>query len=117
MTTLKELSKKHEGEFATDLGTVHHFSDGMYAKQMLLPAGYMAVTHAHKYSHLSILAGGEVIVRTDDSETHYSGHACIEIKAHVHHSITAIQDSIWFCVHATDETDKDLIDEVLIARE
>jgi len=40
----------------------HHFSDGVYAKQMRLEKGHTATTHKHNYSHLSILASGDVEV-------------------------------------------------------
>lgn len=101
-------------QLALDLGTIHHFSAGVYAKQMFLPEGAAAVTHAHKYDHMSILASGEVIVATDDQETLYTAPAVIDIKAGVKHGIIALKDSVWFCVHATDEIDPSKVDEVLI---
>ena len=39
-----------------DLQIKHHFAAGLYARQMMLPRGHFAVTHAHAYDHLSILA-------------------------------------------------------------
>jgi quercetin dioxygenase-like cupin family protein len=92
----------------------HFFSDGVYAKQMHLPKGHGAITHQHKYSHLSILAKGTVIVTCDGEQTTYTAPTCIEIKAGVNHGIYAIEDSDWFCVHATEETDVEKVDEVLI---
>ena len=83
---------------------------------MMLPAGYEAGTHAHNYSHLSILAAGHVIVVTDDWTKEFKAPACIEIKAGIHHKIISLEDSAWFCIHATDETDPDKVDEVLIQR-
>jgi len=81
---------------------------------MTLPKGYEALSHAHKYDHLSILGKGRVIVKTDDTSNEYVAPACIEIKAGTHHSITALEDAVWFCIHATTETDPDAIDKVLI---
>jgi hypothetical protein len=34
----------------------HHFSDGLYAKQAVIPAGAAILKHTHEFSHLSILA-------------------------------------------------------------
>lgn len=96
-----------------DLGVVHHFSAGLYAKQMLLPAKHYAVSHAHAYDHLSILAKGDVTVEVEGVRTEYKAPACINILAGFHHTITAHEDSVWFCIHATDETDVDNIDEIL----
>ena len=97
-----------------DLGIVHHFSDGVYARQMALPKDHFAVTHAHEYDHLSILASGRVIVEIDGNSEEFAAPACINISAGKHHRIVALEDSVWFCVHATDETDVDKLDEVLI---
>jgi quercetin dioxygenase-like cupin family protein len=111
---ISELFEQKKGTFESDLGTVHHFSDGLYAKQMIIPAGYVAGQHAHNYSHLSILAKGKVVVTTDEWKKEFSAPACIEIKAGIHHMIEALEDAAWFCVHATDETDVSKVDEVLI---
>jgi len=117
MKVISELHKKMEGTFDIDLGIVHNFSDGLYAKQMFVPQGYVIGQHAHEFSHLSILAKGKVIVRTDNSVTEYTAPACLEIKEGIHHAIEALEDTVWFCIHATDETDINKIDEVLIKKD
>ena len=112
-----EIFKAHEGQFDVDLGTEHYFSDGLYAKRMRIPAGFVAGTHVHNYSHLSILAKGRVIVRTDDGAKEYTAPACLEIKSGILHTIETLENCEWFCIHATDETDATKIDEVLIRKE
>ena len=111
---ITDIFNENKGRFDADLGIVHHFSDNVYARQMLIPKGYVALSHAHNYSHLSILASGKVVVKTDDEEREFTAPACIEIKAGVHHAIAALENSAWFCIHATDETDVSKLDEVLI---
>lgn len=117
MSSVTDRFKKLEGTFEVDLLTKHFFSDGLYAKQMSLPKGYEAISHAHHYNHLSLLAAGKVILRTDDSEVEYTAPAMIEIAAGVHHSITATENVVWYCIHATDATEPDAVDEVLIKKE
>lgn len=112
--SVSELHKVMEGTFEIDLGVVHNFSDGLYAKQMFIPKGYTVGQHEHKFSHLSILAKGKVIVKTDDFEKEYTAPSCLEIKQGINHAIEALEDSVWFCIHATDETNIDKIDKVLI---
>ena len=99
------------------LDLAHHFSDGLYAKEIPLKKGSFAVQHKHEYSHLSILAKGRVLVKIDESDDveEFVAPACINIEAGKHHGIMALEDSVWFCIHATEETDLDKIDEVLIA--
>jgi quercetin dioxygenase-like cupin family protein len=116
MSSVTNRFKELEGTFECDLHTKHFFSDGLYSKQMSLPKGYEALSHSHTYNHLSILASGKALVRTDDSEELYVAPACIQIRAGIHHSITALEDVVWYCIHATDEADPSKVDEVLIER-
>lgn len=105
------------GLFEIDLGIQHHFSSGVYAKEMHIPVGYVVGSHAHKFDHMSLLAKGTVLVKTDDGEEQYSAPAVITIKAETHHEIHALEDTVWFCIHATEETDASKVDEVLIMKE
>ena len=116
MTQLSKLHAEMLGTFEVDPKIVHNFSDGLYAKEMTIPKGFTAGQHAHTFSHLSILAKGKVVVKTDTDECVYDAPACIEIKKQTNHTITAVEDAVWFCIHATDETDVDRIDEVLIQK-
>ena len=92
----------------------HHFSAGVYAKETRIPAGYVLVQHAHKHDHLSILASGSVELAVDGVKSIVHAPACLTIAAGKHHGIKSITDVVWYCVHATDCTDQDEIDEVLI---
>lgn len=97
-----------------DLHIKHHFSTGVYAKQMRLPAAHYAETHEHHYDHMSILAAGHVTVEIDGATTEYNAPAVVHIAAGKKHRIEAVTDSVWFCVHATDEIDPEKVDRVLI---
>lgn len=92
----------------------HHFSAGVYAKETRIPAGYVLVQHAHKHDHLSILASGSVEMIVDGVKSTVEAPACLTIAAGKHHGIKSLTDVVWYCVHATDCTDEDAIDEVLI---
>ncbi len=92
----------------------HHFSAGVYAKETRIPAGYVLVQHAHKHDHLSILASGSVEMVVDGVKSVVEAPACLTIAAGKHHGIKSLTDVVWYCVHATDCTDEDAIDEVLV---
>ena len=115
MTAIIETGPRITEGVGDFLGQTHHFSDGVYAKQMTLPAGHVVGSHAHQYSHLSVLASGNVIVEVDGTPTEYFGPSCIEIKAGCEHKVFAKTDAVWFCIHATEATNADEVDAVLIA--
>ena len=115
--TVSQSFQDRLDQFDIDLGIIHHFSSGVYAKQMHLPAGYVAGSHSQDYDHLSILAKGKVVIRTDLGEKTYSAPICLTIAKNMHHEIYALEDTTWFCIHATEETDPLKVDEVLIQKE
>jgi quercetin dioxygenase-like cupin family protein len=96
------------------LGIEHHFSDGVYAKEMRIPANHYVKKHVHDYSHISILAAGMVLLKFDGKSQIIQAPACITIPAGVEHVIDAITDAVWYCIHATEETDPEKVDQVLV---
>ena len=93
---------------------VHHFSDNVYAKETRMPANYALIQHAHKYDHLSILAQGSVELTVDGISRTLHAPQCINIEAGKHHGVKTLSEVIWYCIHSTDCTDSDKIDETVI---
>lgn len=100
---------------AATLPLSHHFGGGVYAKETHVQAGQVLVQHKHAHAHLSILACGTVEVQVDGVRSILTGPACIAIEAGKHHGVRALTDVVWFCIHATDCTDAENVDQVLIA--
>ena len=92
----------------------HYFSSGVYTKETQIPAGFVLVQHAHKHDHLSILARGSVELVVDGVKSVVHAPVCLTIAAGKHHGIKSLTDVVWYCVHATDCTDENEVDETLI---
>jgi quercetin dioxygenase-like cupin family protein len=92
----------------------HHFSDGLYAKEVHISDGEMLMQHKHEYSHFGILAKGRVVFVKDGDIQIIDAPACLDIVAGQNHGIKAMTDCVWFCIHHTDEKDPSKIDDVLI---
>ena len=97
------------------LDITHHFGGGVYAKEARIPAGTLATQHVHSFDHLSLLASGRVVVSVEGHGTEYSAPACLKIEAGKAHSVYAMTDAVWFCIHSTEETDPAKVDQGLIA--
>lgn len=94
----------------------HFFPPGICLKLTRMQAGEELTQHAHKYDHCSVMTYGMVMVSTDGGtmwET-YSDKAHLVLKAGVPHIVRAILDSGWYCIHATEETDAEKVDRVLV---
>jgi quercetin dioxygenase-like cupin family protein len=98
------------------ISTEHVFSDGLYGKKIVLQPQEWIAKHVHTYEHFSILASGSVLVLAGDEAVHYTAPAHVIIKANVPHMVYSEKGAVWYCIHATDATDADEVDDVLVAR-
>lgn len=92
----------------------HYFGGGVYAKETVIPAGVELCQHIHPHDHLSILARGCVRVEAGDEVREVGAPACLTIKAGVPHKVTALTDALWYCLHATDDTDPATVDTSIL---
>lgn len=92
----------------------HHFSSGVYVREMTLKKDHEVTTHAHAYDHFGLIGSGTALVELDGDMSIHHGPSVVEIKAGKPHRIQAITDITWFCIHATDVSDPEKMDEVLI---
>lgn len=100
-----------------DNETTHHFNSGVYAREMHVPKEFAATTHSHNFSHMSILASGEVLVDANGTITKYTAPTVISMAAGVHHGIYAITEAVWFCIHPSGEAlTPEEIDEITIEK-
>lgn len=100
-----------------ELNIEHHFSTGLYARKHEVKKGGFVQTHKHNYDHMSILAQGRALVTVDFQTRELVAPAVIEIKAGKTHRITAVEDLVWFCIHATDATTADEVEAATIMME
>jgi mannose-6-phosphate isomerase-like protein (cupin superfamily) len=63
---------------------------------------------------LSILAAVSVELGVDGVKSVIYAPACLTIEANKHHGVKSLTDVVWYCIHATECTDVDDVDEILI---
>ncbi len=95
----------------------HSFSDGIYVREIFIPAGALLTGKIHKHSHPNTLLKGEVIVITEDGEEHLKGPLSIISKAGTKRALYAITDLVWITYHVnvTNTENLDQIEEFVIA--
>lgn len=118
----KQAFRPSDGGFPPD--RIHHHligqgdAKGVYAKELHIPAGFFLVSHRHAYDHLAILASGSVDLSVRSQETtttsRLNGPTAIAISRGDEHTVRAITDAVWFCIHPTDETDPARVDEAIL---
>ncbi len=86
----------------------HTFSDGIYVREIFIPAGMFIVGKIHKHDHPNFLLKGEVIVVTEDGTEELVGPLSIISKAGTKRALYAKTDLVWTTVHANPTNTEDL---------
>ena len=91
----------------------HYFANGMYAREMTVPAGAIVTGAIHKTTHFCILSQGRVHVMSEDGIEELVAPAIIISQPGTKRAIHALEDTVWTNIHATNETDLDKLVEEL----
>ena len=88
----------------------HHFSPGLYIREVKLPAGTVALGHRQKTEHLNIFLEGRITIVSEDGSvseikapmlfTGKPGRKC----GYVH------EDVVWLNIYPTNETDIEILE-------
>ncbi len=96
----------------------HTFSDGSYARQMLIPAGTIVVGKIHKHAHLNIVSRGRVHVATEfgfDVIDAINNPVTFSSIPGTKRAVYAETDVYWTTIHLTTKTDLKEIEAEIIA--
>jgi hypothetical protein len=97
----------------------HMFGGGLYCREILLPAGSTCIGKIHKTTHPNFILKGRCIVTTNvcDKPVEIIAPMYFYSEAGVKKVVHAIEDTIWVTVHQTDETDLEIIEDQIIAKD
>lgn len=79
----------------------HHWADGMYGREVFIPAGTVLTGKIHKQSTLNFLMQGEITVTTPDGMRRLKAPAIFTSEAGCKKAGYAHTDVIWVNVHPT----------------
>lgn len=99
-----------------DLPVRHHFSHGVYARELFIPKGTVLTGKIHKYPQLNIMSQGELSVLTESGVVRVKAPFTIVSPAGTKRVAYAHEDTVWTTVHGTELTDVDEIEKVFIAQ-
>jgi len=99
------------------LEPVHRFSEGLYARELTIPAGSVVVGKIHKHAHLNVIMSGRVTVTTPFGSDELEGPVIFESKPDTKRAVYAHTDTVWITFHPTEETDIEVIEEQIILKD
>lgn len=97
-----------------EIQTKHHFANGIYAREITIPAGVVLTGKVHKTQHLNIVSKGRILIYTEDGLREVVAPCTIVSPPGTKRVGYALEETVWTTIHATTETDVDLIEAALI---
>ena len=98
------------------LKLVHHFSTGVYARELHIPADCTLTGEIHKYPQLNILSKGKISVLLEDGIKEIEAPFTIVSPAGTKRIAYAHTDCVWTTILHTFETDIPTIEKYFIAK-
>ncbi len=96
-----------------DIATKHYFSEGLYAREITIPAGVTLCGEIHKFKNLNILSKGSMLVYgLGKVEAPFTVVSPPGTKRIAH----TLEECVWTTIHATEETDVDKIKAHFVAQ-
>lgn len=87
---------------------VHHFADGLYAREILIPAGTILTGKVHSTEHLNIVSKGRIAVWTEDGMKIIAAPCTIVSRPGTKRVGFALEDTVWTTIHANPQNLTDL---------
>lgn len=86
----------------------HHFSDGIYARELFIPRGTVLTGKIHRFAHLNIIPTGEILVMTEHGVKHIEGPCTLQSYPGIKRAGFALKDTIWITIHHNPDNERDL---------
>lgn len=98
-----------------ELKVVHHFSKGVYARELHIPAGTILTGEIHKFENLNILSQGRIQVLTENGMQEVEAPFTVVSPAGTKRVARALTDCVWTTIHGTELKDVGEIKNYFIA--
>ncbi len=96
---------------------VHHFTPGIYAREMRVSAGSVITGKVHKTRHLNIVSAGRLTVRNELGDLReISAPFCFVSEPGTRRAAIVLEDAVWITVHPNpdDEHNPDVLEARLV---
>ena len=111
---LQDFMLQHE---QAETETIHHFSDGIYARELRIPAGVCIVGALHKTRHFMMVSKGRCSIATHEGSTVVEAPYMVETQPGIKRVVYAETDTVMTTFHVTNETDIEKIAEQILVQE
>ncbi len=97
-----------------ELKVEHHFSFGVYARILYIPADTILTGKLHRYPQINLLRQGVVSVLVGDKIKKLKAPQIIAYPGGVKRIFRSVTDAVWITIHGTQSTDLAEIENTFI---
>lgn len=124
LTTTERRNKLTEFELAcrekesTDgvvIEPTHYHCDGVYGREIIIPAGVSLVGEIHTHDQINVVSKGKIRVATEEGMRTIEAPCTFISPAGTKRAGFALEDTVWTVFHATTSTDQQEIKNEFIA--
>lgn len=90
------------------------FADGIYAREMTLPAGTVITGAVHKTQHITIISKGRVHVLRPEGPQEFVAPAMFVSEPGVKNAVHVLEDAVWTTFHPNADNEQSI--DVLVER-
>lgn len=83
----------------------HSFAQGLYVREVTLPAGSTAIGYRHRQEHVCIISKGRAIVITEDGREEVEAPRTMIVPAGRKNCVHALEEVVWSTIHAAVSRD------------
>jgi hypothetical protein len=92
----------------------HHFAPGVYTREIFMPAGIFVIGHRHKTEHLNVVLSGRATVYYEGVVEEIKAPYIFKSGVDAQKVLFIHEDMRWATIHPTQETDLQVLEEMLI---
>lgn len=112
---LVELERVCKTMEQLDIEVTEHYCNGVYAREIFIPAGTTLVGEIHNHPHINVVSKGKIRVVTDEGVKVIEAPCTFISPAGVKRAGYVLKDTVWTTIHATNKTNSDDIRQEVIA--
>lgn len=84
------------------LDVKHYFANGLYVRELFIPAGTTGTGAVHLHEHVSMIVSGDITVMSEHGTQRIKGPMIRVMKPGTKHVAVTHEDTVWITMHATD---------------
>jgi len=94
---------------------IHHFAEGCYAREIVLPKDSVVTGKIHKHEHFIIFLSGDVTISSEKGKERINKPGIAISPVGVKRAVYAHEESRIITIHVTEKTDLEEIESEVIA--